>query len=122
MDKNEVGLYWPETILRHIKAEATRMDRSLSWCVQKAWLLARVELSRLEPGAAHPRAEERYSQLFAAADGGAGSVRKQTMFFPDEMMLEIAAEAARLDRSQSWLLHRAWSLALDEIATYPSVG
>jgi uncharacterized small protein (TIGR04563 family) len=40
-DKRKQSLYFPETMLEELKLEARRMDRSLSWVVQKAWKLAR---------------------------------------------------------------------------------
>jgi uncharacterized small protein (TIGR04563 family) len=73
MEKQKQSLYFPEDMLRDIMAEATRLDRSLSWTVQQAWRLARAELrkfpaagqpgpgpahapgSTVDPGAAPPR-------------------------------------------------------------------
>jgi uncharacterized small protein (TIGR04563 family) len=34
-------------MLQEIKEEAARLDRSLSWIVQRAWKLARVEIKKL---------------------------------------------------------------------------
>jgi uncharacterized small protein (TIGR04563 family) len=45
-DKRKQSLYFPEDMLKEIKAEASRQDRSLSWIVQKAWKIARAEVSR----------------------------------------------------------------------------
>lgn len=42
--------------------------------------------------------------------------RKHSFYFPDWMSRELEAEAARLDRSTSWILQRAWKLARAEIA------
>jgi uncharacterized small protein (TIGR04563 family) len=42
--------------------------------------------------------------------------RKQSLYFPAEMLDEIAAEARRLDRSMSWVVQRAWKLARRAIA------
>ena len=42
--------------------------------------------------------------------------RKHSFYFPDWMSREIEAEAARLDRSTSWILQRAWKLARTEVA------
>jgi uncharacterized small protein (TIGR04563 family) len=41
------SLYFNETTLKEIVAEATRQDRSLSWIVQKAWKIARQEIMAL---------------------------------------------------------------------------
>lgn len=43
-DKRKQSLYFPEGMLREIKEEASRQDRSLSWVVQKAWKTARKEV------------------------------------------------------------------------------
>jgi uncharacterized small protein (TIGR04563 family) len=34
--------------------------------------------------------------------------RKQSLYFPENMLQEIAAEAKRLDRSVSWVVQGAW--------------
>ena len=46
-DKRKQSLYFPESMLQEIKEEAARLDRSLSWIVQRAWKIARVEIKRL---------------------------------------------------------------------------
>jgi uncharacterized small protein (TIGR04563 family) len=54
-----------------------------------------------------------------AAPAGASSARahanKQCLSFPAPMLQEIEHEAARLDRSVSWVVQRAWKLALAEL-------
>lgn len=45
-DKRKQSLYFPEQMLNEIQHEANRQDRSLSWIVQKAWQIARAEISR----------------------------------------------------------------------------
>lgn len=45
-DKRKQSLYFPEDMLAEIQAEANRQDRSLSWIVQKAWKLARLEIKK----------------------------------------------------------------------------
>lgn len=45
---------------------------------------------------------------------------KQSLYFPDEVLREIQAEAIRQDRSQSWLVQRAWVLARKQLATMPN--
>jgi uncharacterized small protein (TIGR04563 family) len=45
--------------------------------------------------------------------------RKQSLYFPDEMLREIQAEATRLDRSLSWIMQRAWKAARAQIAKMP---
>ena len=46
-DKRKQSLYFPEEMLEEIKEEAARLDRSLSWIVQRAWKIARLEIKRL---------------------------------------------------------------------------
>lgn len=48
--------------------------------------------------------------------------RKQSLYFPDLMLQEIKDEAARLDRSLSWIVQRAWKIARTEIHKLPSVN
>jgi uncharacterized small protein (TIGR04563 family) len=46
--------------------------------------------------------------------------RKQSLYFPEEMLKEIQAEATRQDRSLSWIVQKAWKTARKELAKYPS--
>ncbi len=48
-DNRKQSLYFPEAMLEEIKAEAARLDRSLSWVVQRAWKTARAEVRKI-PG------------------------------------------------------------------------
>jgi uncharacterized small protein (TIGR04563 family) len=48
-DKRKQSLYFPETMLNEIQAEAQRQDRSLSWVVQQAWRIARDQIKKF-PG------------------------------------------------------------------------
>jgi uncharacterized small protein (TIGR04563 family) len=48
-DKRKQSLYFPETMLLEMKEEATRLNRSLSWVVQRAWKVARREVKKM-PG------------------------------------------------------------------------
>jgi len=48
--------------------------------------------------------------------------RKQSLYFPDAMLNEIKDEAARLDRSLSWVVQRAWKVARAEIQKIPSTN
>jgi len=41
--------------------------------------------------------------------------RKQSLYFPEEMLKEIKQEANRLDRSLSWVVAHAWKLARNKI-------
>lgn len=47
----------------------------------------------------------------------AGDRRKQSLYFPEGVLQEIEREAARQDRSLSWILQQAWRIARDRIAS-----
>lgn len=50
---NPVGrkrsFYFPDWMTREVEAEAVRLDRSVSWILQRAWRLARADIHRAEP-------------------------------------------------------------------------
>ncbi len=48
--------------------------------------------------------------------------RKQSLYFPEEMLREIQHEANRQDRSMSWIVQQAWKVARGEITRFPSVN
>jgi uncharacterized small protein (TIGR04563 family) len=48
--------------------------------------------------------------------------RKQSLYFPEDMLKEIQSEAARQDRSLSWIVQKAWKIARGEIKKYPSIN
>jgi uncharacterized small protein (TIGR04563 family) len=48
--------------------------------------------------------------------------RKQSLYFPEDMLKEIQDEATRQDRSMSWIVQMAWKLARNEIQRFPSVN
>ena len=41
------SLYFPKDMHEEMKDEASRLDRSLSWVVSKAWKLAREKIKEL---------------------------------------------------------------------------
>jgi uncharacterized small protein (TIGR04563 family) len=45
--KRKQSLYFPESMLDEIKSEAARLDRSLSWVVQRAWRASRHTIRRI---------------------------------------------------------------------------
>jgi len=47
--------------------------------------------------------------------------RKQSLYFPEEMLREISEEATRLDRSLSWVVQQAWKKAKEQIHQFPSM-
>jgi len=52
-DKRKQSLYFPETMLDEIQKEAQRLQRSMSWVVQRAWKHARREIKGI-PGSNEP--------------------------------------------------------------------
>lgn len=46
-DKRKQSLYFPESMLQEIQHEATRLDRSLSWIVQRCVKLGLAEIRKL---------------------------------------------------------------------------
>jgi uncharacterized small protein (TIGR04563 family) len=52
----------------------------------------------------------------------ANGKHKQSLYFPTKMLEEIKREAARLDRSLSWVLQTAWQTSRREIMNLPSAN
>lgn len=48
--------------------------------------------------------------------------RKQSLYFPEEMLREIQEEATRQDRSLSWIVQNAWKCARSQIAKLPGTS
>ena len=46
--------------------------------------------------------------------------RKQSLYFPEEMLKEIQDEANRQDRSLSWIVQQAWKIARTDLKRMPS--
>ena len=47
--------------------------------------------------------------------------RKQSLYFPEEMLREIQEEATRQDRSLSWIMQQAWRAARERVAKLPGM-
>ena len=45
--------------------------------------------------------------------------RKQSVYFPEQLLRQVLEEAARLDRSASWVMQKAWRLSYKCIADLP---
>ena len=48
--------------------------------------------------------------------------KKQSLYFPEDMLKEIVSEATRQDRSLSWIVQRAWKASRKDIKSIPSVS
>ncbi|HKD42847.1 MAG TPA: TIGR04563 family protein [Myxococcaceae bacterium] len=53
---------------------------------------------------------------------GGTDKRKQSLYFPEEMLREIQEEANRQDRSLSWVVQQAWKIARERIKSFPAVN
>lgn len=62
------------------------------------------------------------SNKAAAKDMKRTDKRKQSLYFPEDMLKEIQVEANRQDRSLSWIVQQAWRIARTEIMRFPSVN
>ena len=65
---------------------------------------------------------EKDNSKVSVADAAKTDKRKQSLYFPESMLQEIKEEAARLDRSLSWIVQRAWKIARPELKRLPSVN
>lgn len=48
--------------------------------------------------------------------------RKQSLYFPEEMLHELHKEAERLDRSLSWIVQRCVKIGMSQVKQLPSVN
>ena len=67
-------------------------------------------------------ADDKGSVSNLRSEGSKTDKRKQSLYFPESMLQEIKEEAARLDRSLSWVVQRAWKISRQEIKKLPSVN
>ncbi|MGE0869508.1 MAG: hypothetical protein AB7P03_13155 [Kofleriaceae bacterium] len=107
-EKYEQPLYWPDSMLQFLQEQATRTDRSLSNLVQLAFASTREAI-----------AASNYGQLIAAKQSFGGDKRKQTLYFPGEMLDAMEALAARRDNSLSFVAQCAVALARDTMLAVP---
>jgi uncharacterized small protein (TIGR04563 family) len=54
--------------------------------------------------------------------GPTSDKRKQSLYFPEEMLREIQEEATRQDRSLSWIVQHAWNAARPKIVKIPGMN
>lgn len=43
------SMYFPSGMLGEIREEAIRLNRSVSWVVQRAWKMAKGEIGKIDP-------------------------------------------------------------------------
>ena len=46
-DHRKFSAYFPEQMISELEDEAQRLDRSMSWLLQRAWITARDEIAKL---------------------------------------------------------------------------
>jgi len=100
LDKSdERVLELPHRLLADVRKHATRLERSLGWCLWMAWCLSRVEHDA--------------SALAALPNEGLldGCQRPERVEMPPGTWTRLTQEAKRLDRPRAWLVARAWVLA-----------
>jgi uncharacterized small protein (TIGR04563 family) len=98
VERIAVTLFWREAALNGLLEQAQRLDRSLSWTMQRAWIL-----SKSAPATIYPTVR---AQL------GEGGLRRQWLYLSLDMFAEVRAIADREERSMSKVvadaLMRAW--------------
>jgi uncharacterized small protein (TIGR04563 family) len=109
-DKIEKALFLSTAMVDELQSELRRVDRSMSWLAQRAWVFARERIIAAT--------DRKAGTDFNMTEGG--PPRKQSLFFPGTMLEEIEAQATRLDCSESALVQLAWHLAKPEIAAIPA--
>ncbi len=105
----EQALWYPTSMLEEIETVARKHEESVAWCLLEAWAIAKREVAALN-GNSEWRAETVFEKRYADADKV-----KHTLPLPLAMMDEIKNEAARLDRSMSWLVARSWCVAREKV-------
>jgi hypothetical protein len=91
-------------MLRDMQNQASRLDRSVSWCVALAWTLAAEEVRAWRADDATET-----SRLLK------GRKRPETMTMSGSTWRQLASESARLDRSPSWLVQQTWLAARTKV-------
>ena len=107
-EKYEQALYWPESMLDFLQEQAMRTDRSLSYIAQLAFVKTRDAIAAAD----REKLESRKRRFD-------GETRKQTLYFPGDMLDAMEAQAARLDCSVSFVAQCAVALARDAILALP---
>jgi uncharacterized small protein (TIGR04563 family) len=44
--KRKLSLYFPDAMLRELEEQARRLDRPISWLVERAWQIARQDVRK----------------------------------------------------------------------------
>lgn len=103
------AFWYPSSMLEDMQALASRRKKDLAWVVEQAWSVARAEVATLD-GNKPWRAEASFDARYADSDK-----HKRMLALSAATVDEIRLEAARLDRSMSWLVARCWCVASDAL-------
>ncbi len=57
-DRRKQSIHFPQQMLAEIHEEALRLDRSLSWIIQRAWKIARTSIGETPGSSKEPAAQE----------------------------------------------------------------
>ena len=93
-------IHVPHPMLHEIEVFANSVERSVSACIEQAWLLAGKQ--------AGTQTTHETARLSPLTEGVSRTVSIELSM---STWLELTLEAERLDRSRSWLLRRAWLAA-----------
>jgi uncharacterized small protein (TIGR04563 family) len=96
-------------MLEEMRVLAGSQKQTTGWVVEQAWTAARGEIAKLD-GHKPWRAEKVFEKRYADADKV-----KHVLTISVATMDEIKCEAARLDRSMSWLVARCFCIARETL-------
>jgi uncharacterized small protein (TIGR04563 family) len=85
------------------------------------WRITSVRITSAHLGYAGPTTLF-HKTLESQATMAGTDKRKQSLYFPEEMLREIQEEATRQDRSLSWVVQQAWRIARERIKAFPAVN
>ena len=92
VDRIRVGLFWPGAMLDALFAQAKRLDHSLSWVIEQAWMIAEATPDGARDASGPPRDGPRV---------------RQSVYLAVEVYAGLTETAVREDRSMSWVIQRA---------------
>lgn len=103
------ALWYPSSMLEEMNALAGSTKHTTAWVVEQCWAEAKAEVMKLQPDKPW-RAEKVFEKRYGDADKV-----KHVLALSSATMDEIKREAARLDRSMSWLVARCFCVAREGI-------
>jgi len=143
IDKIRIDVIAAPTLFEELDAEATRLDRSVSWIVQQCLRAALPALAKIAPGSPSARALEtgvlrnpiRLASLranVALAESGDPALEelatipkgteKRMLFLPRDLYEVFDAEGDRLKLASEEIIAFGWHTHAAEIRKLPPVG